>query len=290
MDIEALARRVLTKDDRIRPVLRIVFFLCAAIGVAYLSLTIVHFYELAITVAVVVVAIVFRRYVDRRSVASLGFAFRTGWFKLVCIGVLFGAGMQCIVFAIEIATGSTHVTGFSGVRSDLRECAAILPFFIIAALNEEMLIRGYIFQNLWEEFRLPAAVAISAVLFASIHYNNPGFDVDLPLTLAGLVAFGIWACVSYVWTRSLWLALGAHFTWNLFEGPVFGFPVSGQTFGMTAIDQTTIGPEWFTGGPFGPESGVSSLLALAAGLACLYWLYKRGIFSKAADAREAYAR
>jgi uncharacterized protein len=254
------------------------------------NLPVIAAYELATAIAIVVAAIVFRRFVDRRSIASLGFAFRAGWLRLVCIGAAFGAGMQCLVFAIEAGTGSSRIAGFAGAASDLRVVAAYLPFFIIAALNEEMMIRGYAFQNLWEEFRLPAAVVISAALFAAIHLGNPNSHADLTLTLAGLVAFGIWACASYVWTKSLWLALGVHFAWNLFEGPVFGFPVSGLAFQATAIRQTFVGPEWLTGGPFGPESGASSLLALAAGLGCLYWLYKRGVFSADDDPREAYAR
>jgi hypothetical protein len=39
------------------------------------------------------------------------------------------------------------------------------------------------------------------------------------------------------------------------------------------------GPEWFTGGSFGPEAGASSLIALAIGIAVLLWMHRRGAFA-----------
>ena len=94
-----------------------------------------------------------------------------------------------------------------------------------------------------------------------------------------------------VWTGSLWLALGTHAAWNLFEGPVYGLPVSGLALSPAPVITLSIsGPSWLTGANFGPEAGLSSLLALAIGALVLRALKLRGVFSAQADTREAYAR
>ena len=79
--------------------------------------------------------------------------------------------------------------------------------------------------------------------------------------------------LAYVRTNSLWLPIGLHFGWNLFEGPVFGFPVSGIATPVL-IEQRVQGPDIWTGGAFGPEAGLVQIASLGVGFATL-WLYTR---------------
>ena len=65
------------------------------------------------------------------------------------------------------------------------------------------------------------------------------------------------------------LPMGIHFTWNYFQGPVFGFAVSGTTMQGSLLTISDHGPQWFTGGIFGPEAGVSGLIALLIGIVAL---------------------
>lgn len=311
MQTDALFRRIFLKDERLRPFFRTLLYIvatvfCAASLVelatvvmgtaspapladkepAYSFLLIS---EICLCTAVVGVAVLFRLFLDRRSIASLGLGFGGRWGRLLLIGALFGAGMQCLVFAIDELLGYAHVTAFATAGVDLMLIAKFVPLFALVAVAEEMSTRGYILQNLWEEWGVITAVILSSALFAVIHLGNPNSHANLALTLGGLLAYALWACLSLLWTRSLWLAVGVHMSWNLFEGPILGFPVSGLTFDATAVHQTIAGPDWFTGGPFGPESGAGSLVALAVGLALLYWLYRRGIFAGAPNGRESYA-
>ena len=74
-------------------------------------------------------------------------------------------------------------------------------------------------------------------------------------------------------TRSLWLAIGMHWAWNFFEGPLFGTPVSGYPRYANLnplLTSTTIGPEQWTGGAFGPEGGLFSVIV--RGIADLIFL------------------
>ena len=306
----SVAARLFLKDGRVRPLLRVLAYtVCVFIVATVLELVtfgasvwIAHgakpsrLYaigvgELDVCIAVVGAALLLRRYLDRRSAASLGFGFRAPWLRLAFVGACLGAVMQLSVFAVNASLGYSNVAGYGTLSGDVVELGITVPLFVVAALAEEMPFRGYLFQNLWEEFGLWPAVALTALIFALLHLRNPNSHAQLALTIAGLVAYGVWACLSVLYTKSLWLALGAHFSWNIFEGPVLGYPVSGIALpGTTVIQQAVSGPAWFTGGPFGPEAGASSLMALFLGLALLYALHRRGAFAKFADEREPYAR
>ena len=109
------------------------------------------------------------------------------------------------------------------------------------------------------------------------------------MIVVAITLYGVFACWTVVVTRSLWMAIGVHFAWNTFEGPVYGFPLSGIST-PTIIHQTARGPEWFTGGSFGPESGVVILIPLALAVAVIYGLRRLGAFDRLPDLREAYAK
>jgi hypothetical protein len=84
------------------------------------------------------------------------------------------------------------------------------------------------------------------------------------VAIVALLGPGLLFAWAVIRTGRLWLAIGLHFGWNLFEGLVFGFPVSGLAT-VTLIQTTVDGPTLWTGGEFGPEAGLVVLPALAAG-------------------------
>jgi CAAX protease family protein len=231
-------------------------------------------------VAAVGVALLFRRFVDHRDPGSLGFTFRVRWLRLFGIGAALGIGMQTIVLILETVLGFAHAAPPKWPSTEFDSLAYVIPLLLLAAVAEEMPIRGYLFQNLREAWGDWPALVVTSLLFAALHIFNPGAHADVGMTVAGIAAAGALFALSVMLTGSLWFALGCHFAWNLFEGPVFGFPVSGQSFGSANIfAQIVNGPDWFTGGSFGPEAGASSLIALAAGAGVIYALYRRGVFA-----------
>jgi hypothetical protein len=67
------------------------------------------------------------------------------------------------------------------------------------------------------------------------------------------------------------LPISIHFTWNFVQEVVFGFPVSGIKYFDTFISFVSTGPEWITGGHFGPEGSIIvSVLLLAVSLLIIY--------------------
>jgi hypothetical protein len=87
----------------------------------------------------------------------------------------------------------------------------------------------------------------------------------------GIFAAGLLLCFCTMQTGSLWLSIGLHIGWNIFEGVVFGFPTSGVIIpAMLRIHVN--GPPLWTGGAFGPEAGLLILPVLLI-VAGLVWIY-----------------
>jgi CAAX protease family protein len=299
--------RIFLKDGRLRPALRVLVYMAAALGAQVaLAIPVAIGYQLAYgpramymrtplwldellnAIAVVGAAFVLRIFLDRRSVASLGLTLRTRWLQLFAIGVAFGGCLQLAVFAIELALHNTRVLDIAA--GSWRNTLVWAAIFLFAALAEEMPLRGYILQNLWEEAGFWPAAIITSVAFAWLHAKNPYFG-QLPwMTVLNIAVDGVWACLAVLWTRSLWLAWGAHFSWNLFEGPILGTPVSGIQTGSSIVTQAVTGPSAITGDGFGPEAGVVVLVVQIAAIGALYALYRLGVFAHLPDTREAYAQ
>jgi len=295
------ALSLLFRDGRLHPFVRVVLYLLAVItifetaGLLFFSLASALGYTFSkfgllvsevflSALAVVGVSFLFRRYVDRRSLASLGLAPRGAWRRLFALGIVFGAVMQTFVYVQERLFGHVQVRGYGNPAVDAKLLVAAAVIFLVAALTEELSIRGYILQNLWEEWGFAPAALISSILFALLHFHNPHSQEQIWLASAGLVFFALWASLSVLWTKSLWLALGCHASWNFFEGPIYGFPVSGLQMPLPTVIQVTSGtPDWFTGGNFGPEAGMSSIIAMLAATVALWALHRRGIFAQAAS-------
>lgn len=141
-----------------------------------------------------------------------------------------------------------------------------------AALVEELAMRGYLLTTLVEGPGAPAAVAITSVAFALLHLLNPDPTV---LSTALVALAGVFLAVIRLTTGSLWAAWIAHLAWNLVQAIVLHAPVSGlpvETPGYRLVDH---GPEWVTGGAWGPEGG----LAAAAGMLVATFLLVRYVKS-----------
>ncbi len=81
----------------------------------------------------------------------------------------------------------------------------------------------------------------------------------------------------YMVTRRLWISIGLHLAWNFAQSGVFSGIVSGA-FNQPGLLKSTIeGPVTLTGGNFGLEASiVSVLICTVAGVAMLMIAVRRG--------------
>lgn len=224
------------------------------------------------------------RRIDKRPLADFGFACGQVWWRELAVGTAIGAAMMAAIFAIEWAAGLLQILSFfqgSGFGLDL-----LIAFvaYCGAALFEEVATRVYVVRNLIEGLsgrfgpRSAAwiAVVLPGLVFGALHYPNPGST----LVSTSAVAFaGIVGGAIYVLNGRIAIVLGVHLAWNFAQGSIFGFAVSGTdlfTYKIVAIRQ--LGPDWLTGGSFGPEAGVVGVGTWGATAAFFAWRH-RGRFA-----------
>jgi membrane protease YdiL (CAAX protease family) len=132
-----------------------------------------------------------------------------------------------------------------------------------AALAEELMFRGYPFAIVRERFGWRAAVVATSVVFGLVHVANPGVTVE---AIAMVVLAGVFLAAVLLVTESLYAAWAAHFAWNWTMAALMHVPVSGLSVATPDYHLVDAGPDWATGGAWGPEGGVGALLGMAAGL------------------------
>jgi membrane protease YdiL (CAAX protease family) len=207
-----------------------------------------------------------RRWIDRRSVESLGFKLD----RFMLVDLLSGIGISSImigmIYLVEVSLGWLKFNRFVWQSDSLiqviTQVAVYLITFILVGWNEEVWVRGYLLQNLAHGINLLWAVILSSIIFGALHGVNPHANL---ISFFGVVFAGLFLTTGYLRTRQLWLPIGLHIGWNFFEGVVFGFPVSGtETYSL--IISTVNGPDIWTGGLFGPEAGLIVIPILIVGL------------------------
>jgi len=206
-----------------------------------------------------------QRFLTRAAFADLGFQRPPGWEAEMLFGVALGAGLMLAIFALEAGLGWVQIVGFAwqeGALNAVKALALGLGLYIAVAFTEEPPGRAYI--PLPPPAALPLGLArpTSSVILGLLDASNPNASGVSPLDR---VIAGMFLALGYVVTRRLWLPIGLHFGWNFFQGTLLGFPVSG-TESPTLIRQIESGPDLITGGAFGPEAGLTGLVASLIGI------------------------
>jgi uncharacterized protein len=162
--------------------------------------------------------------------------------------------------------------GGSAPGSWVAAAARLTLFLAPAALLEELLTRGYILSVMREAWGWGWGVAVTSVAFGMLHLANNGATAGsvLLVTLAGFFL----AAVLYV-TRSLYAAWMAHLAWNWTMAVIFHAAVSGYPMEAPGYRYVDAGPDWATGGVWGPEGGAPAGLGMAGGIVYLLARHSR---------------
>ena len=204
---------------------------------------------------------IFQKFVNRESFTSIGLEF-SGYKDDFVSGLLLGVGL------IALGFGTLYIFNFLSVASiqfSLIDQLFYLSLFAVVSLNEEIAIRGYILQNLSSSFNKYIALVLSSLVFMIMHIGNPNMSA---VPLFNLFLAGLLLGVYCIHKNNLWFPIGAHITWNYFQGPVLGFEVSGNDVDSIFI-QSLNGSELITGGEFGFEGSIILTVLMIIGIVYL---------------------
>lgn len=227
--------------------------------------------SLMVTAILCIAAVLaFYHWIDRKSLSTMGLRFQ--WNNALP-GLLFAMVILGMGSLILNYTGTLHWTGYSWNSTTLIRGIVLM---LIVAISEEFIFRGYLLTNLALSFDWRMALLFSAAIFAFMHANNP--DIGL-MPFLNLFTSGLLLGMGFWFTKNIWFCVLYHFSWNFFQGPILGFPVSGlQLTGL--LSQETNGNEWMTGGKFGFEGSVIAFMLMLLTLFLIYWLHSRTIQKK----------
>ncbi|MGH7679620.1 MAG: lysostaphin resistance A-like protein [Gemmatimonadaceae bacterium] len=214
--------------------------------------------------------ITFRTY-DRRPWSFVWLHREAARPRQLVVGTLLGALPIALTSLALVAGGWLSIQGAedgSSLRMGLQTLLLLLP----AAFGEELLSRGYLFATLREWLGQRTAVVATSVGFGLLHVWNPDVSV---MSIVLVTLAGLYLAVVLLATQSLYAAWVSHFAWNWVMAALLHVPVSGIPMNPPDYIIADTGPDWATGGRWGPEGGALAGLGMLAGMGFLYWQRSR---------------
>jgi len=209
------------------------------------------------------------RWIERRGASEINLRASGAQLPIgTALGMALMAGVYLILWNVGRASFAPG-TGMDGLAVGL--VAAFL-----AAVFEELLLRAVLFRIVEQACGTTIGLVVSAVVFGLLHSFNPGATAFSDAAIA--IEAGLMLAMAYALTRNLWLAIGIHMGWNFTEGSLFGAQVSGGVTSHSLIHATLSGPELLTGGAFGPEASIVTVVVcgLTAGVMAIMVVRRGG--------------
>lgn len=209
--------------------------------------------------------------IDRRSWSAV----RLG--RDAARGGAWGAGLLTGTLAMALPAGLLLLAGLLRIEpapdgSWWGTALSISLFLLPAALWEELVFRGYLFTTLEDIGGRGMAIWVTSMLFGLAHLTNAGATVR---STALVAVAGAYLALVLVLTRSLYAAWIAHWAYNWVQAVWLHAAVSGSGFATPDYRTVDAGPDWVTGGPWGPEGGAVAIVGMVAGLWMLWALGPR---------------
>ena len=220
--------------------------------------------------------IIYAVVIVKKSKTSLRFYLKVSFNEYtsqdIIVGFFIGLFAMVGIYCVELNLNYIKIQNINLVDGKF-----VNAFFtlLVMAFAEELLFRGFMLTGLIRILKKKyIAVIITAVLFGLAHASNPNAT---PISVISNGLGGVMYSIAFIESESIWLPFALHFSWNFFQGPVFGFPVSGLSFGGIVQQSFVVGKNSFTGGGYGPEGGMIGISFRIAVIIMLLLYYKFNI-------------
>jgi len=216
-------------------------------------------------VALLVATAASLRWIDKRPWSYVWLGREAANPRRIALG--FAIGVAAIGLPIALLLSAHWLREAGGTAGSLWAAAFRVTMLLLpAAFLEELLFRGYPLAVLHELWGWPWATAVTSVAFGAVHLANAGASAS---STALVTLAGVFLAAVLVATRSLYAAWAAHFAWNWTMAVVFHTAVSGLPLESPRYRYVDAGPDWATGGEWGPEGGLPAGLGMISAIAYL---------------------
>jgi hypothetical protein len=207
--------------------------------------------------SVAISTLIMMRVFEKSRFIEIGLKIHSKTAYEIFIGLIIGFAMITVVVLPNAILGY-YKYDFT-LNQIFPEIFKAILLFLLVAFAEEILFRGYPFQRLIDGTNPLIATLIFSLLFSIAHLQNPNVN---SIALINVFLAGVWLSSAYVKTRSLWLPISLHFSWNFFQGYLFSLPVSGINLFEAIFYVEITSKNLISGGEFGPEGSVLASIVL----------------------------
>jgi len=179
-------------------------------------------------------------------------------------GRLWGEGFLWGIAAVGAIVGAIALFGgysLSGFAVHGRELVSMALLWVVTmtvlGFYEEYLFRGYALKALASGMGFWPAALLLSILFGALHFFTKPMETVADALSVSLI--GLFLCLSFRRTGSLWFAAGFHMAFDFAALPLFGAPNTandGKPVPFRLLESSFHGPAWLTGGPCGIEASL----------------------------------
>ncbi|HEY5462770.1 MAG TPA: CPBP family intramembrane glutamic endopeptidase [Hanamia sp.] len=187
-----------------------------------------------------------KRQIKELSASSFG--------KNAAIGCVSGLLLQSLFILVIYTFGIYSVVHVNPASILITSFA----FALTAGFVAEILIIGVLFRLLEQQTGTAIAVTIFIILFAVLHINIKG--ATFVSVGATAMQAGFMLPSAYVFSRSLWLPIFLHFSWDFAEPGIFGGINPGSSITQGLFTSKITGTQLITGCQTGPQDSIQSLI------------------------------
>lgn len=219
-------------------------------------------------IAAPILIYLFATKIEKRSWRSIGFS-KGNVISQTLKGLLIGFVMFLAVVVIGFLLGQFRFDGF-----DFSQAIYILPFligFFIQSFGEEIYTRGWTLTYFSKRHGILIGILVSNIVFILPHLFSA--EIDL-LSIINIFLCGSVFAVMFLRFDNIWICGGAHTAWNVSQGLLFGFNVSGIPT-PSILKCSQVGQNIINGGGFGPESSLIATFVMIITLILIIYYTKK---------------
>ena len=225
-------------------------------------------------IGLVMCAILFMVLVNREPLVNFGFTWKNHGSDAVA-GFIIGVSIITVGTIILLFSNNIYLSDVEFDSSDILYSTLLC---VVVAFIEEISIRGYVLRNLMQGMNKWWALGLSSLVFAMLHLDNTDITI---IAFVNIFIAGVLLGVNYVYTKNLWFSVFLHFSWNFFQGTIFGYEVSGLHTGKSLFTNTAKGSSILSGGNFGFEGSIICTILQIVTITSLIWYYQMRLKNKA---------
>lgn len=163
-------------------------------------------------IGILPIAYLIAKWQGWKGLGGFGLAFQKGTFINLFSGLILAFCYYLINEGISVAMGWEKISQWPSFSTILQVLPQLIIMTVFPSIAEDILTRGYLFAHLQTKLSSAVLIFVSAAFFVLNHIwrLNDGADVLTYLFLMGLLL--AWSVNR---TKSLWMAFGIHWGFNV---------------------------------------------------------------------------